>query len=380
MRRRRRSPYSTHGPVKPPKVAKPKPIKLNLKALSDAYKKFVVGSITARIQALYEALNWWDAAIPVFLGKKALDSSGLTTFERANKARAIGIGTASGEEERETALRTCIKQYEKLWADEHQLPKLSDYVAQFDADRAKLEAQAQALRARYEETLGALKGAFAPLGLEFSVQKSPVARQFDGLKTIILSDDLCRVLISKSKTEGLISVLFSEAVTALKASSLERNEDGSSFLNVRKLAASIPVALSGILQYCGNVPRNKVFKCAPDELEATVEAAPVSSTSYTRAQRTYTPRAPKDPNAAPKPTRPMSTSGGMVGGLYRPNSSIATIFQRLEDQKPHTLAELGAGLSASSPLERIKWIVKHGKMYGKWTCTVTGQTVQLTIH
>lgn len=378
MARRRRGMYPTSGPVKPPKAAKAKPVKINTRELESAYRKLLSGSTTARVQALYEALNWWDATIPVLLTKASLDSSGISTYERANKARALGVGSGSGDEERETALRHCIKLYEKLWATAHNLPTITTYLERYEEEKAKLAAQEAALRARYDETLSALQTAFAPIGMKFQVQKSPIARQFDGLQTIILSEDLCKVLMHKAKSEGLLSVLFSEAVTALKAASVERNDDGSSYMNVQRLSSSIPVLLSGILQYCDTVPRSKVFKSAPsaDAVEATVSSTYTSKVRQPRVPRE--PRAPRpqrDPNA---PRVKRSFGGGpMVGGMYRPGSSIAIMFQRLEDMKPHELNDVAAGLNIASPMERLKWIIRHGKETGKWRISVNGSTVQM---
>lgn len=377
-RRRRRGMYPTSGPVKPPKMAKVKPVKIQVRDLEAAYKKLLSGSTTARVQALYEALNWWDSNIAIFLSKASLDSSGISTYEKANKARAIGVGSGSGDEERETALRHCIKLYEKLWAAEYKLPTVATYLERYEAEKQKLQAQESALRARYEETLQSLQSAFAPIGMNFQVQKSAISRQFDGLQTIILSEDLCKVLMHKAKSEGMLSVLFSEAVTALKAASVERNDDGSSYMNVQRLANSIPVLLSGILKYCDTVPRGKVFKCAPDEVEAKV-----SQTSYTvrqprqpREPHATTPRPQRDPNA-PRPKRSFG-SGPMVGGMYRPGSSIAIMFQRLEDGAPHQLHDVAAGLNIASPMERLKWIIRHGRETGRWSVTVNGSTVQMT--
>lgn len=377
MRRRRRGMYPTSGPVKPPKVAKVKPVKIVTRDLEAAYKKLLSGSTTARVQALYEALNWWDLNIPVFLTRASLDSSGISTYEKANKARALGVGSGSGDEERETALRHCIKLYEKLWAAANKLPTIAVYLERLEAERAKLEAQEAVLRARHEETLGALQSAFSPIGMKFQVQKSAIARQFDGINTIILSEDLCKVLMSKARSEGMLSVLFSEAITALKAASVERNDDGSSYMNVQKLAGCIPSVLSGILQYCDGVPRGKVFKAAPDvdAVEATVTSYTPRQARQPREPKVYTPRPQRDPNA-PKVKRTFG-HGPMVGGMYRPGSSIAIMFQRLEDFKPHELADVASGLNIASPMERLKWIIRHGKETGKWRISVNGSTVQM---
>lgn len=372
MARRRKPVHPVSGAPKPPKPAKVKLPKPDMKALVAIYKKLIAGSVTARVQALYEAITWWDSNIKVFLAKKPMDSSNISTYEKANKARTLGIGSGSGDEEKETALRHTIKLYEKIWAADNKIPAISPYLTKLDEQKAKLEAQEKALQAKHAEVLSTLQTAFSPLGVNFAVQKSEIARQFDGLKTILVSQDLCKGLADKAKAEGILSMIFSEVTTVLKAASIERDEDGDSVYNVQRLVSSIPAVLTSILQFCETVPKGKVFKAAPDTLEAT-------ATASQKSPKVRVPRTPKDPNA-PKPQRTASlAAAGKVGGRYKAGSSIATIYERLADQQVHTVSELAAGLALGNPMDRLKWIKVHGDENGRWKLDITGEKVKMTL-
>jgi hypothetical protein len=79
--RRRRSKSRMSGAVKPPKPAKPAKLpRPENKLLIGAYKRYSSGNITVRIQALFEVVAWWDAAIIYFLSKKPLSAAQLKTY------------------------------------------------------------------------------------------------------------------------------------------------------------------------------------------------------------------------------------------------------------------------------------------------------------
>lgn len=353
------TPRVPKGPkVKPP--AKPKS-----KELTGAYKKLISGSRQARIQALYEAINWWDVAVKYFLSKKPMDANALSTYEKANKARVLGLDTGATEGEKEMALSRCLKLYEKIWAASNGVPEIDPYLQTLNQEQAKLEAKELALQARYTDTLDALNKSFEPLGMSFGVQKSDIARQLDG-KRILLSQDLCKVLSNKGRSEGLLSVLFSEAVTAVKAAAVETDAEGRATLNIQKILSDIPVMFQSILTFCDSVPRSKVFRAAPETLEATVGASVASSK----------PRQPRDPNK-PHTSQGPRRSGLRVGGRYLPGSAMAILYEQLQDQLAHPLSEILKGLAVGNPADRLKWLTRHGDETGKWKVTVSGNTVQM---
>ena len=366
---RRRFRSRTSGAVKPPKPPKatkqPKP---EFKALLGAYKKYSSGSITIRLQALYEVVGWWDGAVPYYLSKKPVNAAQLKTYETANKARALGFqGTTPGEQE--TGLLTAIRLYEKIWATDHKVPAFGPYADKYRANQAKHEARERVLQNRFADVLQALNSAFTPLGLDFTVQKSDVARQFDGNHTILLNEELCKVLAERSKKEGLLSVLFSETVVVLKATSIEADDQGRHTLNVQKILSNVPNALSGILKYCDSVPRSKVFKAAPETVEAVVGEVTA------KKQRAVKQR---DPNAPKRTIQRGATE--KVGGRYVPGSAMAVLYERLCNQTPQALSDALAGIPVANPLDRLNWLRKHGEATGQWKVSISGNVVQMILN
>jgi hypothetical protein len=59
---------------------------------------------------------------------------------------------------------------------------------------------------------------------------------------------------------------------------------------------------------------------------------------------------------------------------------MAILYERLEDQASHPVSEILAGLSVGNPMDRLKWLVKHGEETKRWTVVIAGNTVQMTIH
>lgn len=374
-KRRRYGSSRTSGPVKPPKPPSlPKQAKPEIKDLAAAYKKYVNGSTTARVQALHEALAWWDVAIPYFLSKKPMELAQLKSYERANKARALGIGGVT-EGEQESGLRTTINLYEKIWGgDTSVVPSFQPFLDKYNQQKKELEAKEEALKAKYNSLLESLNGAYAEVGIKFAVQKSSVARQIDGRNLVLISQDLAKVLADRMKSEGLLSALLSEATTVVKVVSIEQDDQGRHSLNVQKMVQQLPVVLTNILRYCETVPRNKVFKSAPEVLEANV-----SQTGNTKhAPKIQVPKIPRDPNA-PKKSFGGRGGGPKVGGRYIPGSAMATLYERLQDEQQKTLKDIFQGLTVGNPADRLKWLIRHGADSGKWSITVSGDKVQMRV-
>lgn len=354
---------------KPPKVRtvkqtlpRPKPAKL-----IESYRKLQTAQTTVRVAALEEALAWWDVAVPYYLTKGPLSAAQQKRFTVANKARALGVG-ASTDEERETAYKQTIQQLELIWGS---APKLAKHWSKFQAKKAVLEKREQQLTQRFQPILDGLNTAFQPLGLTFIVHKHDKPRQFDGRNKIMLNSDLAKSLVNKQKAEGLLPVLFSEAHTALYAASIELTPEGTPITKLDKLAKLVPVMLESILKYCNAVPRNKVFRGYDEAAGLTADPATGKPTPVRQ------PRQPRTPGTSPGPRGPRT--GERIGGRYTPGSAMAVLFERLQDQKTHKLSEVLAGIPSGNPMDRFKWIVKHGQETGDWNVVANGQDVTMTI-
>jgi len=338
--------------------------------LLDCYRRSITGSDSGRVAAFFDALNWWDEAMTYYLSIKPLDVNQVKKYDTANKVRTLAVDPGAAEGERVNALERCIKLYEKIW-DDRKPPAVQSFLDKYNTEKADLAAKEQALTAKYNVVLEALNHSFSPIGIEFAVQVSDVARQFDGNNKVLLSRTLAKVLSEKARKEGLLPVVFSEAYTVLKAASVERDASGTHALNFQKFYTLFPKMMESILQFCGTVDRHKVFKAVPVLLEATVSSQVNGAAA--------TPKMPRVPGAH----RPrMQSSGPLVGGKYRPGCSFAVLYQVLEDQQPKPLADVLASITtlATNPMDRLKWLKKRGIEWNLWTVTITKHDVQMEIH
>lgn len=339
-----------------------KPNKPKVKELVDSYRQYVSGNIETRVTALAKALQWWDAAIEYFIFDTPLNSRQVKLYGLSNKTRSLGARVESTGPERELALVRTIEMYHKIWPS---APPFSSHKDKFEAVRIKLEQRQQQVENRHRFVLESLNGAYQEMGVKFVVSKSDIARQFDGSGTILINPDLTKVLSNKARREGVLPVLFSEAFTVLKAAAIERNTSGEAVLNLERFAKLVPVMLGAILAHCGKVERSKVFKLCPEVVEAKVDTTVSAKTTSPRAGGT-----------GPKRTR----KGPKVGGRYMPGSAMAIVYERLADQKPHPLSQVLEGVPVSNPMDRLKWLQKHGDLTKDWTVEISGNTVQMTSH
>lgn len=336
--------------------------------LVDAYRSSVTGSDSARISAFNEAVKWWDDAINYYLSKSPLDASQVKKYDTANKVRNQALSPSVTTGERLSFLERMLQLYEKIWAS-HNPPAIQPYLDKYNVQKQELEAKNAALLAKYQYITDSLNAAFSDVGVQFEVQQSETPRQFDGKNRIIISKQLAKELVSKSRKEGILPVLFSEATTVMKVAAIETDATGHSALNFQKYYQTAPQIMASMLKFCGTIERSKVFKAAPESLEATV------ATNSTAAKA---PKAPRVPGATMP--RPKTHSGPLVGGTFRPGSAMATLYDALSDQAAKATADVLKLLPVGSPMGRLKALVDIGQKNGRWTVVISGNTVQMTIH
>ncbi len=353
-----------------PKVRLPKAKKNTLpkpqpKLLTEAYRKTVTGNTAARVAGFFEAITWWDDAVPYYLSKSPLSASDIKLYERANKVRAQAVSVGVTDGERVVFLERTALTYHQIWKD---VPAVQPFLDKYKAQAVELAAKEKKLTDRFTLLLSALNGAFTPLGIEFSIHDGDGPREFDGVSKIMLSKALAKVLAEKVRKEGILPAIFSEAPMVLKALSIERDAEGNASLSLHRYFEKTPAVMSQMLTYCGTVERAKVFRAAPEELEATVGTITAGAT-------------PK-----PRPARPISTtprpnlqSGPKVGGKFKAGSAMAQLYILLQDQTEKQLDDIKKQLPVGDPMGRIKALVKIGADTKLWTVKLTSKTVQMEV-
>jgi hypothetical protein len=377
MKRRRRS--KTPGVPPPPVVKLKSPSYGDLKII---YRKLVTANQSTRVAALFEAFDWWDAAIKYFMHKTKITPEQIKKFGVANKMRNLAIGGSNDNEKESAALQTLVL-LEKIWAKE-MVPGVKHYYKKYEENKDHLELKEAAATARFQTVLEALNESFKSLNLTFELVKktnSGNIREYDGVNKILLSFTLAKVLNEKIKHEGLLPVLFSEAFTVIKSSGIEAITDPDApgqikhVPNLQMMLKSVPVVLEGILQYISNANPKKIFRAYSGTLEATANATiPAAQPgvkipktkithTHTKTHKHHTPRG----------------GGNLVGGRYQAGSAMALLYQRLADQKVHALGDLFQGLAVNNPRDRLKYLIKHGTRSGNWSIVLQGNTAKMVL-
>lgn len=379
MAKRRRKTQTTGVP--PPPVIKA--VKPNSHELKFIYKKFVSANISHRISAFTEALQWWDKAVNYHMvtGFK-MSPDILKKFGQANKSRNLAIG-AGTEQEREAAFIRAVALLEKVFG-QFKIPSYKPYYDEYISKKEKLEERDAASNVKFQELLDAANQAFAPLGRSFELVKANTQgdlREYDGNGKIMLTTALAKSLKDKNRREGILPFLFSELFTVVKSYGIETVNDPASpggvktVPNFKKMLAAVPKALEGILAYIATQPRSRVFKQFDGQLEAT------ATLSAPSAPKVFVPKPPRqaNANAGPKTPRAPRQSGPLVGDRYQPGSAMAILYQRLMDQKTHSLTDVLKNLPVNNAKERLKYLVKHGDRNGKWSIVQQGNTIRMVI-
>lgn len=375
--RRRRSMSKKAGVPPPPTPKVPVPRQSELKEI---FKKLITANISNRIAALGEALDWWDNAQKNFLTNSKLEPQQIKLMSLALKSRNLAIG-AGTEPEKEQALLTALKLVEKIWVKKLVITHV-EYYKKYEENKVTLEAKEKAYAERFQAITEAIDSAFKDLGLTYQVVKNTTQggiREFDGEGKVLLTLNLAKELREKYKTEGLLPVLFSEAQYAMQCAGVDKINDPDNpgqtkhVLSYKKMVEAFPKVLEGILTYMANLPKNKIFKGYNGSLQAT--APTVAQTTTTKV---HTPKV-KSSSGSGQTRAHGSRKGTKVGGRYAPGSAMAELYTRLSDQKPHSISDLTKGLSVNNPMDRLRYLMKHGKRSGNWQITISGNTIQMTI-
>jgi hypothetical protein len=358
-----------------PNQAPTGPVRPSFPDLRTIYKKYVDASITARIQAMFEALTWWDNAMLYFLSKGPLDSTASKKFQLATKTRSTGVGTGVTDHERELALTRTLTFYETIWSDPS-LPTLAAAAKEYEDNKADLEAKEAAFAAKYEEITAMLNDAFSGFNISFEIRDTGTDRAFDGIDKIIISKGLAKALHQKRKSEGVIPVLFSEFNTVVKSASFERDQEGQSTFSYKLYVKNVPKALDSIMAYLSTAERRQVFKAASVTVQASSNPDPAQHTQ--RAPRA--PGAPRPHGSSTKrPIQSFTSNPQRIGGRYLKGSNMAILYERLSDGQEHALTDLFTGLDCSDPSNRLTWLARHGNDANTWRVVITKTTAKMTL-
>lgn len=325
-------------------------IQPNLSELNLHLAEIVTTNDAARISALRAAVQWYETSAPFY--RMRFSPSQEKALQRALLCAVQGRGGATlGEEEQ--GLRMAMLQFEKaLQPSIPNLPKVQTYYDKLDADRARLEAQAAALRARFDDLLQPMERCFQGVGVGFEVRKVTQNRSLGDRGNIIYSEEYAQQLISRMRTEGQLAVILSEAPVVLKAACMVRDSLGNVTVDATKMSSRTS-ELFGKLANLASI------------VGARINPSGVSgSTSPT-------------PNPAPPTPKPKPTVVHTHAGTYRPGSNCAILLERLRAHcAGGALAwvdDLLAGMNSKAPRSILNDVATDGRASGKWEVRIIGR-------
>lgn len=334
------------------RVAKPLP-----KALAVCYSGVISAVAEQRVKALFEATSWWEKSALAYVVMHRLTADQKSVFDKAAKARKLAMGsTAVGEQEQ--ALRTACRLYEKLWAEQHKLPRLDDSYAEYEKRKDMLEAEAQKQAAKRAGLLDLLGRVFAPCTFEVAALADGKPQMIAGDGKVLLNHTYATELAHRcTKKGGELGVVCDEMLPVLKALSL--------------------TTVDGVLRVDATKALNAVLPAVLEQMKAALGGAAAAAVQP-QVQKAASARAPKAAKTSSKDVV------GVVGKrAYHVGTANAAVWTLLSDQQVHTLQEAydaSQATGAKYPKDALWFVTNDGKKTGAWTVMKDKVNVRMVVH
>lgn len=303
----------------PPAAIKIKPVTVDTAPLSAAYEWMALDKDVA----FRMAFDWYAANRPLLVAGSPLDGDRLKTFQRAEKSRNQGDGTTF-QAERETAYMTALRQYEKLWAAEKNLPTV-DAAALLPSVRMK----------NIQHILTSLNAAYEQHGIVFGVTAGDTRAASNG--KILLPQTELDAMVGQSVLQSVLKeaqgVAKRISTVEVKVNAGETLPDGSvndtgvpqifQRLDGRAFMTNIDAVLNSVTTWAGSIG----------------SVTPVGKPHTATARKSSGTRPPKLSNVSP-----IAPTGSVVDpfGIFRPNTAKAAIASLMNDRQWHDVSKLTA--------------------------------------
>ena len=354
--------------------------------LREVLDKIVSASISARINAVSAALQWYDKAQDYVIEKDKVDPkiNLADLLKQANKFRDTGLKTfnlASSTNhgpERTNALNRTFEQYVKSIevyqkiCSFFQPPDIATYIKKYKEQKDQLEAAAKAANEKYESLLEFLNKVFT--GFQITIDPSATAdRWFDGIDKIVYNRKAAKEIIETLKHGGMLPAIKKEMMLFSRAKSIDATtKQYNAVLQVKAISTMLDDFIAFVV-LDDDERKAKPLKWKLLKSGVQPVAATAAGTAAGTATATAAPKAPKvtTPKVKPAPGTKKSTIGD-----YTPGTAMHTIYERLKGGKVWKKKDLYAGLGAS-PHTFLAWVKIHGTQTGRWTVTTTADTAQM---
>lgn len=385
-----------------PKVNVPKIKKPKTSDLKKALEGYVSASESERLNALALAAMWYwdgkgDGAVAYVLANKLTPTSLgqdklRKLIDRADNCRKRAAGTTFAAE-RDTSLRMAIHQYEKV-CEQLSVPKLADFVQQYEAKKKILDQKVQDLQAKYGNTIESIGKALGlPLEIwycdeckdykpksslngcetkhpdklskiEPMIKKLEVTDSNKTPKGINLQEGslqyaktLAKLMGQNIRREGILPVVLRELPDVVKYSSVEKNAEGHWISNRDKHIAFQLEALNNLTIWMKSAesPNRLVRKFS------IAVTAPAGQTSH-----------------APKAHQPRPVGARVRGKAeFTPGTKRHALYEALTDGQWHSTSDLKSAVPGISLKTELHWVDERGQRYGKWKVENQGNQYRL---
>lgn len=308
--------------------------------------------IQTRVNTLDGMLRIYQAHFPFVRMNLAVDSE--AKLAKANKAGILAAG-GSTLDERETAYYTAIRIYETVYGKipgwravfgnlDARLEELAEKRNELMAAKRWAEEEQKKLEERFYGLLSLLSETFADFGVKFKVSSTQAKpRTFDAAKNIVFGLSYLESIQSADP----LKVAFDEAHTVARVLSVTRDAAGNAVVDtvsVNSLMPQILTVLYNLTQKRGIVCKLRV------EREEVVKSVKARAWSHV-------------------PTV------GQGGGLFRPGSYLAMIYDRLIDFPGITFSDLFSGIPAKDPERMFQVVAERGLVANRFTLTRKGERI-----
>ncbi len=342
-----------------PKVKVPKPTKIarpKTKALRMIMKGLLTVSQANRIASLSYALQWYDQALPYLVQKGKLDANAKKKLELAVKMRKLGIG-AGNDNEKEAAFLGALKQYEKS-CPSMKPPAVEKFYDKYKTKKLHLEAKQQRLENKFGNVVQLLQKA---IGNRVKLQVADAQKPFQydpGLTSVSYNREAAKAMALQFRQEGLLAVFANQLPILAQHVALQPDGAGGWSYDPARHVSIVDEMLASFIQFAKTVDapkrlvQNRVV--VVKEPKVVVPGQPV---------------APRVPRA--------SLKGPRYLGFLVPGTAIATVYERLMDEKEHDIKDIVAGLTTSDPVGRVKQLGRYGVQKNVLDMNIAGNKVSI---
>lgn len=349
--------------VRTPRVKKPKVAKLprpRTKAMRMILKGLMTVSQANRIASLSYALQWYDPALLYLIQKGKLDVNAKKLLVKAVACRNLGIKNTN-DNEKETAFLMALRQYEKACVALRP-PAVDKFYNQFNAKKVRLEAKQQKLENKFGNVVQLLQKSIGDR-VKLSVADAQKPFQYDpGLTSVSYNREAAKALAIKFRQEGILAVFADQLPILAQHAALQQGtgeQAGTWQYDPARHVAIVEEMLGSFITFAKTVdaPKRLVQNRVVREPKIKVPVQPGQ------------PAAPRAPRA--------SLKGPRYLGFLVPGTAIATVYERLMDEKEHELKEVINGLTTGDPVGRVKQLGRYGVQKACLTMTINGQLVSI---